>query len=94
MDLGIWLRGIELGRHSTWANEIQLCGFQSTLNMVKLLLAVLLEGWILGTPLPPIAPPYCHERKGAEQKAAVLNEKWHQKGKSGGDKSWFETYGI
>lgn len=48
-------------------------------------------GMSLEAPLLPIVPPYYHERKGAEQEAAVLDEKWRQKGKSGGDKSWFET---
>lgn len=37
-----------------WVTEIQLCGLQSILNMVKLSLAVLLEEWIPGIPVPPM----------------------------------------
>lgn len=91
----IWLRGIEFGRHSIWVNGIYLCGLQSTLNMVRLSPAVLLEEWIPGSPLLSIAPTYPMSwEEGEKQKVAVLDEKWHQKCKSGGDKSQYETHKI
>ena len=78
---------------------IYLCGFHSTMNIAKFSLAVLLEEWIPGIPLLPIASPHqVSWEEGPEPKAVALEKHfhgvWYQKYMCGRDKTQFKMYKI